>query len=57
MECNRKTVRAEDKKAATKRSATKEIRNMLEKKKLATSATQDSHKLDMEIPELNKLKR
>ena len=56
LECKWKAATEEEKSAAAKRRATEEIKGLLKKKKkLAASAVQESHKLDMEIAELEKL--
>jgi hypothetical protein len=58
LECKRKAASEENKKAATKRRATEEIKALMEKKKkFAASAAQESHKLDMQIAELDKMKK
>jgi len=58
LECKRKAATEENKKTAAKRRASEEIQSLIEKmKKLVASTAQESHKLDMEIAELEKLKK
>jgi len=57
LECKRKAATEEDKKTASKRRASEEIQSLIEKKEnLVASTAQESHKLDMEIAELEKFK-
>jgi len=58
LECKRKAATKEDKKTASKRRASEEIQSLIEKKKkLVASTVYESHKLDMRIAELEKLKK
>jgi len=58
LECKRKAATEEDKKTAAKRRASEEIKCLIEKKKkLVASTVQESDKVDMEIAEVDKLKK
>lgn len=58
LECKRKAASDEDKKTAAKRKAMAAVKVLMEKKaKLAKSTSEESHKIDMEIAELEKMNR
>ena len=58
LECTQKAASDENKKIAAKRKLNEAVKELRDKKtKLATSAAQESLKLDMEIAELEKLKK